>query len=110
MSQATNQAIAKSVQINRHAVGGQSTRGIIVGSHRHDCLPPCRWSAAGTRRGSAIDMGGGYGGAVYERLLDNGITAHKFNGAQRAVGRTRDGNLLFVNKRTEAYWRLREGC
>ncbi len=51
MSQATNQAIAKSVQINRHAVGGQSTRGIIVGSHRHDCLPPCRWSAAvGPRR------------------------------------------------------------
>ena len=55
-----------------------------------------------------LDMQGGYGGAVYERLMDNGITPYKFKGAEKAVGRTRDGNLHFVNKRTEAYWRLRE--
>jgi hypothetical protein len=63
------------------------------------------------RRDSAevvIDMQGGYGGAVYERLLDNGIEAFKFKGAEKAAGRTRDGSLRFVNKRTEAYWRLRE--
>ena len=55
-----------------------------------------------------LDMQGGYGGAVYERLMDNGITAYKFKGAEKAMGRTRDGSLRFVNKRTEAYWRLRE--
>jgi hypothetical protein len=55
-----------------------------------------------------LDMGGGYGGAAYERLLDNGITAYKFKGSEKASGRTRDGSLRFVNKRTEAYWRLRE--
>ena len=53
-------------------------------------------------------MQGGYGGAVYERLMDNGIAAYKFKGAEKAAGRTRDGSLRFVNKRTEAYWRLRE--
>jgi len=55
-----------------------------------------------------VDMMGGYGGAVYERLMDNGITPFKFKGAERAAGRTRDGSLQFVNKRSEAYWRLRE--
>ncbi len=53
-------------------------------------------------------MQGGYGGAVYERLLDNGIEAHKFKGAEKATARTRDGGLKFTNKRTEAYWRFRE--
>ncbi len=68
----------------------------LVAKHRRD------------RAEVIVDMQGGYGGAVYERLMDNGITAYKFKGAERALGRTRDGNLQFTNKRSEAYWRLRE--
>ncbi len=55
-----------------------------------------------------IDMQGGYGGAVYERLMDNGVTAYKFKGAEKAMGQTQSGSLKFVNKRSEAYWRVRE--
>jgi hypothetical protein len=55
-----------------------------------------------------LDMQGGYGGAVFERLTDNGIVSYKFKGAEKAVGRTKEGGLKFTNKRTEAYWRIRE--
>ena len=55
-----------------------------------------------------IDMQGGYGGAAFERLKDNGVACFPFKGAEKAVGRTRDGKLRFTNKRTEAYWRFRE--
>jgi len=55
-----------------------------------------------------VDMGGGYGMACWERLRDNGIEAVKFKGAEKALGRTRDGSLPLVNKRTEAHWRLYE--
>ena len=57
---------------------------------------------------SLSDMQGGYGAATFERLKDNGITAHAFRGAEKAMGRARDGKLRFTNKRTEAYWRFRE--
>lgn len=53
-------------------------------------------------------MQGGYGAAAFERLKDNGIHAYSFKGVEKATGRTRDGKLRFVNKRTEAYWRMRE--
>lgn len=55
-----------------------------------------------------VDMGGGYGGAVALRLQDNGIEPVKFNGAVASAARTKDGSLGFVNKRAEAWWKLRE--
>jgi Terminase large subunit, T4likevirus-type, N-terminal len=55
-----------------------------------------------------VDAGGGYGGAAGLRLKDNGIAVVQFNGAAAAMGRTRDGTLRFVNKRAEAWWRMRE--
>lgn len=55
-----------------------------------------------------IDVGGGYGGAVTQRLADNGVFHVGFNGAERAVGRTKDGQLGFVNRRAQAWWRFRE--
>jgi hypothetical protein len=55
-----------------------------------------------------VDAGGGYGGAAGLRLKDNGIACVQFNGAAAAMGRTRDGTLRFVNKRAEAWWRMRE--
>jgi hypothetical protein len=63
------------------------------------------------RRGNAaivVDVGGGYGGDVVVRLADNGIIAHKFNGATAGWGRTKDNALGFCNKRAEAWWRFRE--
>jgi len=55
-----------------------------------------------------LDMGGGYGGATYEKLLDNQIPVVSYKGATAVDTRTKDRQLKFTNKRTEAYWRLRE--
>lgn len=63
------------------------------------------------RNGAAVvvDVGGGYGGGVVERLqTDNQIRAVAFNGANAGVGRTKDRTLAFANKRAEAWWRFRE--
>lgn len=55
-----------------------------------------------------LDMGGGYGGATYEHLLANEIPVVPYKGAAGVETRTRDRQLKFTNKRTEAYWRFRE--
>ena len=55
-----------------------------------------------------IDMGGGYGGAAYEHLVDNDIECVAYKGSEKSTGRTSDRKLKFVLKRDEAYWRLRE--
>jgi hypothetical protein len=63
------------------------------------------------RRDSAavvVDVGGGYGGAVTLRLKDNSIPFNPFNGAHGGVGRTRDRQLGFANKRAQAMWQFRE--
>jgi len=65
------------------------------------------------RDGAAIvvDVGGGYGGAVTQRLADNKIPHIGFNGAGSSTLRTRansEGQLQFANKRAEAWWRFRE--
>jgi hypothetical protein len=55
-----------------------------------------------------VDVGGGYGGGVVERLRDNRIEAVKFNGAHGASARSKDRALSFANKRAQAWWALRE--
>jgi len=62
------------------------------------------------RDGAAVvvDVGGGYGGGVVEHLKGNGIQTVRFNGANSSTTRTKDKMLGFVNKRAEAWWRLRE--
>ena len=63
------------------------------------------------RRDSApvvVDVGGGYGGAVIQRLKDNGMAVQPFNGANGSTSVTVDGQLNFANKRAEAWWRMRE--
>lgn len=74
---------------------GRDVAGMIV-SHRKD--------------GAVIvlDMGGGYGGATYECLLENQIPVIPYKGATGVETRTKDRQLKFTNKRTEAYWRFRE--
>jgi hypothetical protein len=65
---------------------------------------------ANRRDGAAVilDMGGGYGGAAFMRLQDNGIEPIGYKGAAGTVKRTMDGKLKFSNTRIAAYWKLRE--
>lgn len=63
------------------------------------------------RRDAAIvvvDMGGGYGGGVKERLNDNEIDVRPFDGSRPSDERTRDKQLAFYNWRAASHWRLRE--
>lgn len=65
-----------------------------------------------TRRDKAlivIDMGGGYGGSLYEHLQENDIECLAYRGAEATTRRSRDGKLRFVNTRSAAYWLFREG-
>lgn len=55
-----------------------------------------------------IDVGGGYAGAVIQRLKDNGLGHSPFNGANASTATDRSGQLKFANKRAEAWWRFRE--
>src|SRR6201996_3858610 len=56
-----------------------------------------------------VDMGGGYGGGVSERLTDNEIPVVKYNGANESNAKTADdARIGFVNKRAEVHWKFRE--
>ena len=55
-----------------------------------------------------VDMGGGYGGALFEALKDNDITAVPHKGAESTGQRTKDGQFRFYNKRSQVIWRFRE--
>jgi hypothetical protein len=55
-----------------------------------------------------VDMGGGYGGPLYEHLSANDIECVAYKGAEESLRRSRDGKLKFVNKRSAAYWLFRE--
>lgn len=55
-----------------------------------------------------VDMGGGYGGPLYEQLVDNEIECVGHKGAEKSVQRTVEGQLRFANKRTQIIWRMRE--
>lgn len=64
-----------------------------------------------TRRNKAaivLDIGGGYGGGVKERLEENQIEVRPFLGGQSSGRRALGSDLPFKNKRAESYWRLRE--
>jgi hypothetical protein len=55
-----------------------------------------------------IDVGGGFGGPAMLMFKENGIDYATFNGAGKAAGKSIDGQLAFINKRAEAWWRMRE--
>jgi hypothetical protein len=50
----------------------------------------------------------GWGSSAYDFLVDNKVHAVPVNGANKASGRTADGQLSFANKRAEIWWRMRE--
>ena len=55
-----------------------------------------------------IDMGGGYGGVPFTTLEANGIEPVAYKGSEASNARTADRKMGFTNKRSEAWWKLRE--
>jgi hypothetical protein len=55
-----------------------------------------------------IDLTGGWGGSAYDHLLAQGFRAEPVVFSAAARGRTRDGQLTFLNVRAELLWTLRE--
>lgn len=55
-----------------------------------------------------VDCGGGYGGSVFKHLKQNDIKVVAYKGSEGSAGRTKDGQMYFINKRAESYWRFRE--
>jgi hypothetical protein len=71
----------------------------------------CAGRVVATRQHRAeitIDMGGGYGGPMYEKLVENDIEPHRYKGAEKTTRRSRDGQLKFFNVRSAALWQFRE--
>ncbi len=74
---------------------GSYCGGVVV-SHRRD------------RALVVIDMGGGFGGPMYEHLHGNAVEVKAYKGAEKSTRRSVDGKMHFTNKRTAAYWGFRE--
>lgn len=75
---------------------GSYAAGVVVQHRRDQCTV-------------IVDMGGGYGGRMYERLIENGVECKAYIGSSTATtGRTKDRKLGFSNKRSETIWRFRE--
>jgi hypothetical protein len=59
-----------------------------------------------------VDMGGGYGGPIYEHLKDNLAkepeNVKAFKGAEGTTRRSHDKKIKFQNKRSASYWVFRE--
>ncbi|HDZ73706.1 MAG TPA: terminase [Aurantimonas coralicida] len=74
---------------------GSMSAGIVVSHRRNNAVV-------------VVDLGGGYGGALYEKLHENNIECVGFKGAEGSNKRTQDRRHLFVNTRTAAYYGFRE--
>lgn len=83
------------VEPGKNAITGADKAALIVANRRDSAS-------------IVIDMGGGYGSAVFEHLVDNNLDPVAYKGAESATGRTHDGKLTFENKRSQTFWRLRE--
>ena len=74
---------------------GAHSAGIVLSHRRDQALV-------------VVDMGGGYGGPVYENLAAVPIEVKAYKGAEASMRRTSDGKMKFTNKRTAALWAMRE--
>jgi hypothetical protein len=82
----------KEIPIDR---SGSFAAGIVV-SHRTDNALV------------VIDMGGGFGGPMYEHLVANKVECKIYKGAEASTRRSNDKKLRFTNKRSAALWAFRE--
>lgn len=63
------------------------------------------------RRDSApvvVDVGGGFATGAIQRFVDNDIEYERFDNSHAASGRALGSRMPFANKRSEAWWRMRE--
>lgn len=74
---------------------GSHMAGIVVKERRDGAIP-------------IIDLGGGYGSSLYERLQENDIECIGYKGAEGTTRRSKDRKFGFTNVRTAAYWGFRE--
>ncbi len=74
---------------------GAHSGGLVIGYRRDEALV-------------VVDLGGGYGSAMYEHLKNNEIDVRGFKGAQASTRRSLDGKLKFTNNRGAALWLFRE--
>jgi len=74
---------------------GSYAAGVVVSHRRDNALV-------------VVDMGGGYGGPMYEHLKQNEVEVVAYKGAEACARRSKDGRMKFTNKRTAAYWLFRE--
>lgn len=74
---------------------GTDLAALIVKIRRGDALP-------------VIDCIESVGAQAYAHLKDMGIRSTAFRGYDESVRTSKDGRLVFYNKRTEVYWRFRE--
>lgn len=74
---------------------GSYAAGVVV-SHRRDGAKVI------------VDMGGGFGGSIYECLTENNVETVAYKGGVSAPGRTRDRKAGFTNMRSQTIWRFRE--
>lgn len=74
---------------------GAMSAGLVVATRRDNALV-------------VVDMGGGYGGPLYEHLTANDVDCMAYKGAEKTERRTADRKLGFTNTRSAAYWALRE--
>ena len=77
------------------ARSGAYCGGIVVGHRRDNAL-------------IVVDLGGGYGGPIYEHLKANNIETNGYRGAEKTRRRSQNGKLHFTNKRGAALWLFRE--
>lgn len=73
--------------------------------------PFCAGIVVGHRRDNAlvvVDMGGGYGGSMFDHLRHNEVEVQGYKGAEATTRRSRDGKLRFSNTRSAAIWGFRE--
>lgn len=82
----------KDVPVNKQ---GSFAAGLVVAVRRDGAIP-------------VIDLGGGYGSALYNHLTENEIECIGYKGAAASTRRTADKKLTFTNTRAAAYWGLRE--
>ena len=82
----------KEIPIDR---AGAHCGGVVISHRRDEALV-------------VIDMGGGYGGPLYENLRAVPIECKVFKGAEASTRRSVDGKMHFTNKRTAALWGMRE--
>ena len=74
---------------------GSFSAGIVIANRRD-------------RATIVVDMGGGYGGPMYEHLKQNDVEVVGHKGSEASTARTKDRQLKFYNMRSQVIWRFRE--